>query len=43
MVSLLLMLCLLAAYLQGGIKVLLRYWKIVGFYQAFVLLSILMY
>lgn len=41
LISLVLLLCLLASYLTGGIKVLLKQWKIIGLYQAFVLLSIL--
>jgi hypothetical protein len=38
-----LLLLLLASYLIYGIKTFLKQWPIIGFYQAFVLLSILAY
>ena len=41
LISFLLLLLLLASYLSGGMKVFLKQWPIIGFYQAFVLLSIL--
>jgi len=43
LVSFIILLLLLASYLVNGIKTFLKQWPVVGFYQAFVLLSILAY